>query len=75
MTRCKIVNCHQATIVKDPSDTELMNEVVDILERGTEINVDKSTIYWSWNDKQYYKCKWRFNEGEGYIRTSLVEEV
>jgi hypothetical protein len=52
-----------------------MNEVVGILEKGTEINVDKSTIYWSWNDKQYYKCNWGFDEGEGYIRTSLVEEV
>lgn len=52
-----------------------MNEVVSILEAGTEINVDKSTVYWSWNDKQYYKCNWGFDKGEGYIRTSLVEEV
>jgi hypothetical protein len=52
-----------------------MNEVVDTLEAGTEINVDKSTIYWSWNDKTYYKCKWGFKDEEGYIRTSLVEEV
>lgn len=75
MTRMKIVNCHQASIVRDPCDTELMNEIVATLEVGTEISVDTTIIYWSWNDKTYYKCKWGYKEGEGYIRTELVGEV
>lgn len=75
MTRMKIVNCHQASIVRDPCDTELMNEIVATLEAGTEISVDTTTVYWSWNDKTYYKCKWGYKEGEGYIRTELVGEV
>lgn len=75
MKRCKIVNCHQASIVRDPSDTELMNEVIAELEAGTELYVDTSVVIWSWNDKQYYKCKWGYKEDEGYIRTELVEVI
>jgi len=71
----KIVNCHQASIVRDPCDTELMNEVIATLDAGTELDVEDTCVYWSWNDKTYYKCKWGYKEDEGYIHTGLVEVI
>lgn len=75
MKRMKIVNCHQASIVRDPCDTELMNEVIATLDAGTELDVEDTCVYWSWNDKTYYKCKWGYKEDEGYIHTGLVEVI
>ena len=75
MTRMRIANCHQASIIKDPCDEELYEDVVATLDAGTEISVDTTIVYWNWKDQTYYKCKWGYKEDEGYINTGLVEVI
>lgn len=73
MTKTKIVNCHQASIVRDPTDPELLEEVIVTLNVGATIFVDFNNIVFSWKDKEYVKCSYGMNTEEGYIRKELVE--
>lgn len=72
MTKATIVNCHEASIRRDVNDPDTLSDTIATLKEGDTILIDTSRVYWSWNDKQYYKCSYGMNEDEGYILTSLV---
>ena len=75
MTKCVITNCHEASIIKDPTDTDYDEEVIGTLKAGDTILVDTSRVFWSWDDKQYYKCDYGYEKDFGYINTGLVKAV
>lgn len=72
MTKAKVAHCHEASIVRDVTDPDLINEVLSTLKVGSAILIDTARVYWSWNDKQYYKCNYGGTE-EGFINVGLVE--
>lgn len=75
LTKMVVYNCKEAAIQKDPTDPDLLDVEIGEVKAGTEIMVDTSRIYWSWNDKQYYKCDFGPNPEEGYISTGVVKVV
>lgn len=75
MIKCVITNCHEATIIKDPTIPEYQKIPIGTLKLGDEIWVDTSKVFWSWDDDQYYKVDYGMNPEEGYINTSLVKVV
>ena len=55
-TKCKVVNCHEFSIVKDifsPEKDE--SNIVERVKAGDILNVDTSQAYWDSYDRQYYK--------------------
>lgn len=66
MTKAHIVNCKEAGIRKCPNDDQIIGK----LKAGDTISVDTSKRYFSWTDKEYYKCE--SEAGEGYILADLI---
>lgn len=66
MVKAHIVNCKEAGIRKRPND----DQIIDKLKSGDVISVDTSKRYFSWTDKEYYKCE--SGVGEGYILAELI---
>lgn len=55
-TKCKVVNCHELSVVKDifcPEKDE--SNIVERHKAGDILNVDTSRVYWDSYDRQYYK--------------------
>lgn len=71
MTSSIVYNCKKLGIRKDPTITEIAEEVVAELSPGDPIDVDYNRIYWSWDDKQFYKVS--IGSTEGYAITSCVK--
>lgn len=71
MTPSVVYNCKKLGIRKDPTITEIAEEVVSELSPGDPIDVDYNRIYWSWDDKQFYKVS--IGSIEGYAITSCVK--
>lgn len=66
MTKARIVNCKEAGIRKCPNDDQIIGK----LKVGDTISVNTSKRYFSWTDKEYYKCE--SEAGEGYILAELI---
>lgn len=66
MIKARIVNCKEAGIRKNPNDDQVLGK----LKSGDTISVDTSKRYFSWTDKEYYKCE--SEAGEGYVLSDLV---
>lgn len=66
MVKAHIVNCKEAGIRQYPN----ADQIIGKLKAGDGISVDTSKRYFSWTDKEYYKCE--FGAGEGYVLAELV---
>ena len=68
-----ITNCRTCGIRRDPFNPDLLEEVIAELPRGKTVLVDDSEIFYSWDDKTYYKVNYGLKKEEGYINTGCVE--
>lgn len=72
LKKAKIVNCHELSIRKDPTNTIDSECVSSTIKSSEEIVVDTSEIIYSWDDKEFYKV---VSSGEviGYARIDCLE--
>lgn len=75
MEKMVVYNCKEAGIQKDPTDPDLLDQIIGEVKAGDTVLVDTSRVYWSWDDRQYYKCVYGTNPEEGYIFTGVVKVV
>lgn len=75
MQKMVVYNCHEASIQRDPTNPETLDLILGTVKAGSTINVDTSRVFWSWDDRQFYKCDYGTNPEEGYISTSVVKVV
>lgn len=75
-TKVVVQNCHEASVLKDPTTPEDSEFVVKTVKAGETINVDLSDVVWDYmSSRQYYKVENPLNPDSGYIHTSLVKVV
>ena len=75
-TKVEICNCHQASIIKDPTVPEDAEFVIKEVSAGNTINVDLSDVVWDFmSSRQYYKTENPSNPEHGWIHVSLVKVV
>lgn len=75
MEKMVVYNCKTASIQKDPTDPDTLDMSIGEVKAGDTIRVDTSRVYWSWDDRQYYKCDYGSNPEEGFISANVVKVV
>lgn len=73
MSKAKIVNCKRLGIRRDPCCTRHMEEILITVPAGETLDVDTSNIYYSWNDKSFYKVT--YGSYTGYALVDCLELV
>lgn len=75
MVKVKVVGCKELSVLRNykanGNDTE---NVIKKLNEGEVVEIDTSNVYWSWDDKPYYKIDLGYNN-VGYVRTNALKVV
>ena len=75
-TKVMVYNCHEASVIKDPTEPDDSEFVVKTIKAGDTVNVDLSNVVWDYmSRRQYYKVENPLNPEAGYIHTMLVKVV
>ena len=75
MTKCKVFGCKELSVLKDisynPNDE---TSVLKTLKLNDVVEVDTSHVYWSWDDKAYYKIDLGYDR-IGYVNTEGLKAI
>lgn len=75
-TKVIVYNCHQASVIKDPTEPDEAEFVIKEVKAGDTLNVDLNNVVWDFmSNRQYYKVENPLNPEQGWIHVSLVKVV
>lgn len=75
MKKAKVINCHQLSIRRNVTVPEEYSDIIATIPAGKTVIIDDSTVYYSWNDRKYYKVKYGMNSEEGFAAIECLGAV